>query len=233
VPNRLAFALDTATEVSGPQRAELTARISQQKENGRRTSDIWAGRRWIVRFLAFCCIGLIPWTIGLALTLPRAYLVNDWPFAWTGFDALLLACLGLTAWSLWKQRQIAIPVSMITSVLLLSDAWFDIVTAHGGHCLVVSVATAIFAELPIAILLGLISVRLLHASWTPERGVGPRATSRWLWTTPLTAPLRIKRCRALSDAGKGTEVGVTHQLTVRPRVALTSTETGSLAPSNR
>jgi hypothetical protein len=233
IPNRLVFTQQQPDEPPVPQRATLIARSSEQSAKECRPSDAGAGRRWIVRFLAFCCIGLIPWTIGLALTLPRTYLVKNWPFAWTGFDLVLLTCLGTTAWSLWKQRQIAIPVSMITSVLLLCDAWFDILTAHGGHCLMVSIGTAIFAELPIAILLGLISVRLLQASWTPYRGVGSRSPSRSLWSAPLTTPLRIKRTRTFPDAGTGSAEGVTSQLEARPMVASTAPDARPLAHSNR
>jgi hypothetical protein len=232
IPNRLVFTTKEPAELSGPQRAKLIAHSFEQSPKECHPSDTGAGRRWIVRFLASCCIGLIPWTIGLALTLPRTYLVKNWPFAWTGFDLVLLTCLGITAWSLWKQRQVAIPASMITSVLLLCDAWFDIVTAHGGHCLMVSIGTAIFAELPIAILLGLISVRLLHTSWTPYQGVGSRSTSRSLWSTPLTTPLRIKRSRTLRDAGTATTVGVTSQLEVWSSLASTAMDTRPLAHSN-
>jgi hypothetical protein len=114
----------------------------------------------IAWFLVLCCIGLIPWTIGLALTLPRSYPVGNWPLAWTGFDIVLLVCLGTTAWALWRQRQVAVAASMITSALLLCDAWFDIVTAHSGRCVVVSLMTASFVEIPIALLLGVVSVRL-------------------------------------------------------------------------
>lgn len=119
-------------------------------------------RGWIVGFLALCCVVLIPWTVGLAVTLPRHYLVGNWPLAWTGFDIILLACLSTTAWALWKQRQVAIPAAMVTSALLLCDAWFDIVTAHPGRCMILSIATAMFAELPVAVLLGLISIELLR-----------------------------------------------------------------------
>jgi hypothetical protein len=147
------------------------------------------GRR-IVQLLALCCVGLIPWTIGLALTLPSHYLVVSWPLAWTGFDLLLLGCLSTTAWALWKQRQVAIPASMITSVLLVCDAWFDILTAHGGRCLTVSIATALIAELPLAGLLGVISIRLLHATLrAAAHRVDPGTPSPQLWRMALvTAP---------------------------------------------
>ncbi|HEV3212023.1 MAG TPA: hypothetical protein VGZ03_01365 [Acidimicrobiales bacterium] len=117
-----------------------------------------------MRLLAACCLGLVPWTIGLALRLPRSYLVGNWPLAWAGFDVILLGCLGATAWALWRRRLVAIPASLITAALLLCDAWFDVVTAHGGRCLLLSVATALGAEIPMATLLGLIAIRLLYGS---------------------------------------------------------------------
>jgi hypothetical protein len=152
---------------------------------------VLGSRHRIALFLALCSLFLIPWTIGLAVTLPRSYLVGNWPLAWTGFDIVLFACLGTTAWGLWKQRQVAAVASLVTSVLLLCDAWFDIVTAHGGRCLAMSVATAVFAEIPIAVLLGLVSVRLLRAN--QRTLLGAEAQSDSLWRAPLS--LRREQCR--------------------------------------
>jgi hypothetical protein len=119
------------------------------------------------------------------VTLPRSYLVGNWPLAWTGFDIVLLVCLGTTAWALWRQRQVAVAASMITSALLLCDAWFDIVTAHSGRCLVVSLMTAAFVEIPIALLLGVVSIRLLRANQRAVVGIGAHPAS--LWRAPLVS----------------------------------------------
>jgi hypothetical protein len=171
-------------ELDGLERARLLRALSvpvpDRSVMGR---SLLSSRRRIVCLLALCCLGLIPWTIGLAVTLPRSYLVASWPLAWTGFDIILLGCLGSTAWALWKQRQVAVAASMVTSALLLCDAWFDIVTAHSGRCLILSVITAVFAEIPIAILLGVISVRLMHASVRAAPSIGLSSGS--LWRTPL------------------------------------------------
>jgi hypothetical protein len=153
--------------------------------NIRPREGIATSPRWVVRILALCCVGLIPWTIALAATLPRQYLVADWPLAWTGFDVILFGCLSTTAWALWKQRQVAVPASMITSVLLVCDAWFDILTAIGGRCLIVSIATAILAELPLAVLLAVISIRLQQANAQVARGLEPSAALQSVWRTPL------------------------------------------------
>ena len=145
-----------------------------------------SSRGRMVCFLSLCCLGLIPWTIGLAVTLPRSYLVDNWPLAWVGFNTILLACLGTTAWALWKQRQVAVVTSMVTAVLLLCDAWFDVITAHSGRCLVLSITTAVLGEIPIGVLLGLISTRLLHASQEAAHGSGSSPIS--LWRVPLRWP---------------------------------------------
>jgi hypothetical protein len=150
------------------------------------TVEVGPVRRWIVRFLSLCCLVLIPWTIGLGVTLPRHYLVENWPLAWTGFDAILLGCLSTTAWALWKQRQVAVPAAMVTSALLLCDAWFDILTAHPGRCMILSIGTAMFAELPVAILLGVISIELLRLNMGQAGVSAPEPQT--LWRAPLLAP---------------------------------------------
>jgi hypothetical protein len=177
----------TFFELDGLERAYVLRAISPPTPD----KSAWqsgppVSRSRIACFLALCCLGLIPWTIGLAVTLPRSYLVANWPLAWVGFDIILLGCLGTTAWALWQRRQVATVASMITSILLFCDAWFDVLTAHGGRCLVLSITTAVLAEIPIGILLGLISIRLQRASRDP----GPRdgASSISLWRMPLSWP---------------------------------------------
>jgi hypothetical protein len=138
-----------------------------------------------VVFLLVCAVGLIPWTVGMAVTLPARYVVGSWTLIWAGLDIPLLVCFAVTAWALWNQRPIALPAAVFTSALLLSDAWFDVLTAHGGRDLLVSAATALLGEIPGAIVLAAISIRLLRAN-APFRAVDatgdhpPR-----LWPAPL------------------------------------------------
>lgn len=176
-------------ELPQPYQAAVLRRLHQQPADTA-TSDRVAGsaRRWIVGFLALCCVVLIPWTIGLAVTLPRHYLVGNWPLAWTGFDIILLGFLSTTAWALWKQRQVAIPAAMVTSALLLCDAWFDILTAHPGRCMILSIATAMFAELPVAILLGGSSIELLrlNMSIVHPGETGPKLQALWRARLPAS-----------------------------------------------
>jgi len=192
MPEQTACILQMMDELSQPERAEVLRRSRQlSAEAAPHNRDTENARRWIARFLALCCLVLIPWTIGLAVTLPGHYLVGNWPLAWTGFDIILLGCLSTTAWALWRQRQVAVPAAMITSALLLCDAWFDILTAHTGRCLIVSIATAVFAELPIAALLGLTSIRLLRINMGVARHAEPTAMLQPLWRTPLVASTAV------------------------------------------
>jgi hypothetical protein len=117
-----------------------------------------------VAFLLVCAVGLIPWTVGLAVTLPARYVVGSWTLTWAGFDTALVVCFAVTAWALWNQRPIALRAAVSTSALLLCDAWFDVLTAHGGRDLLVSAATALLGEIPGAIVLAAISIRLLRAN---------------------------------------------------------------------
>ena len=175
------------SELNHGERARvLQALVGSAPENSLPPDSRSPSRGRMVCFLALCCLGLIPWTIGLALTLPRSYLVDTWPLAWVGFDTILLGCLGTTAWAFWKKRQVAVVASLVTSVLLLCDAWFDVITAHSGRCLELSITTAILGEIPIGVLLGLVSIRLLDASRARDPASGPLPIS--LWQAPLRWP---------------------------------------------
>lgn len=137
-----------------------------------------------VVFLLVCAVGLIPWTVGLAVTLPARYVVGSWTLTWAGFDIALVACFAVTAWALWNQRPIALPAAAFTSALLLSDAWFDVLTAHGGRDLLVSAATALLGEIPGAIVLAAISIMLLRANAPFVPQTRPGTTHQPLWPAP-------------------------------------------------
>jgi hypothetical protein len=93
--------------------------------------------------------------------------------------------------SRWKQRQVLIPAAIITSVLLLCDAWFDVLTANGHRQLIVSIATALVGELPLAAVLCLVSIRALRMAGRAPRGLPPSAPVSPLWRTPFfTTPSR-------------------------------------------
>jgi hypothetical protein len=54
-------------------------------------------QRRSVLFLVACVAGLIPWTVGLAVTLPHRYVVGTWTLTWTGFVMAVIAARLLRA----------------------------------------------------------------------------------------------------------------------------------------
>ncbi|WP_265443173.1 hypothetical protein [Flexivirga meconopsidis] len=109
---------------------------------------------------AVCTALLLPWVVYLALTLPDQYVAHAWALTWTGFDALLVVMLGLTAFFAWKRRVLVVLTSFATGVLLLADAWFDITTADPDDVRL-SIVSAIVVEIPLACFLMFIGASIV------------------------------------------------------------------------
>jgi hypothetical protein len=119
-------------------------------------------RRIFLTILAASLLVLIPWIAYLAMSLPDRYLAGQWKAAWVGFDIALMGCLGWTAWNAWQRRQMLVLSAMITATLLVCDAWFDVVLDWGTSDMWGSLVTAALVELPLAVLLARVSVRLIR-----------------------------------------------------------------------
>jgi hypothetical protein len=115
---------------------------------------------------------LVPWVAQLATTLPDHHSAHQWRLAWSGFDAALTLAFAFTAFLGWRRRQIAITALTVLGVLLLCDAWFDVTLSWGTSEQTASILSAIFAEVPVAILAFAIAHRLLretvHYVWHLE-----------------------------------------------------------------
>jgi hypothetical protein len=96
---------------------------------------------------------MIAWTVILVRTLPAHYLAGQWRVAWTGFDLALVVMLAAMAWAIWRRRQVALLIMVITATLLLCDAWFDITLSWGGSEEWTSVLTAFGCEIPLAVVM--------------------------------------------------------------------------------
>lgn len=125
---------------------------------------------------------LLPWIVYLALQLPDHYVARNWATAWVGFDVLLLVMFALTAILGLLRRQLLVLTAFGTGVLLICDAWFDVITAAPSDRWF-SAATALLVELPVAALLIGGALRLTKISaerlWLLEPG-------QPLWTVPLS-----------------------------------------------
>jgi hypothetical protein len=97
-------------------------------------------------------IGVIAWIAFLVMTLPANYVAHNWPATWVGFDVMLVAFMAMTAALVFLRPQLVPLTAFTTGVLLICDAWFDVMTA-GPHDLWASALTATLVELPLAVIL--------------------------------------------------------------------------------
>jgi hypothetical protein len=142
----------------------------------RRSVQIRRIREW----LALCAaVALVPWTVYLGFTLPQSYNAQHWELVWVGFDILLLTFLVATALLGFIRHHLLTLFAFATGVLLVCDAWFDVLTAKRVD-LAVSVLTAALGELPLAVVLIVGPLRIARL----QSGPGGR-TSRWIgWPFP-------------------------------------------------
>lgn len=126
-------------------------------------------------------IALIPWMIYLAFTLPANYVAHNWPATWIGFDFVLITTMIFTAVLGWLRRELVILPGFTTGVLLICDAWFDIMTAAPGQ-VGMSVLTAGLINLPLATLMITGAVRIVRLTATRLWFLDPETPA---WRLPL------------------------------------------------
>lgn len=108
---------------------------------------IRAARRTLV---IGCAAALNPWTVFLALTLPKDYISHHWAATWVGFDVILIAVFGRTVVLGLLSSPWAAVTAFASGVLLVCDAWFDVMTSSGSDR-VIAIVFALLVELPLAV----------------------------------------------------------------------------------
>ncbi|MDQ6686536.1 MAG: hypothetical protein M3Z50_02820 [Actinomycetota bacterium] len=107
---------------------------------------------WVGIPFAVAAVLLVPWIIYIAVNLPARELSPNYDLAWAGFDVMLFASLACTAVAALRRSQWLELSAAWAAGLLVTDAWFDIVTAPDGRTLFRAFAMAFLVELPLAAL---------------------------------------------------------------------------------
>jgi len=107
--------------------------------------------RWAALLLGGTALVLVPWTLYLSYSLPARHVTDHWSLAWSGFDVGLATSLVVTALGVARDAPWLEAAAAVSTALLLTDAWFDIVLSHGGGERLEAVALAAVAELPLAV----------------------------------------------------------------------------------
>jgi hypothetical protein len=165
-------------------------------------------RRFGLMFMTACCVVLACWIAILIMTLPSRYTSSHWQLAWVGLDIAELAGFAATAWAAWHQRQVVIFFMIITSTLLVCDAWFDLALDYGSRGFTTSLVFALVVELPLAFLLFNSARRLVRVTIaTMMRLDGTAGHVPPLWRIPLFAdgleeclPARLRPGSAEAEA---------------------------------
>jgi hypothetical protein len=167
------------------QRRDLILRLAPNPGGlpSRRTMDRL--RKWRTVLMLVCAAALIPWTVYLAITLPSHYVARNWVATWVGFDILLVAMMVLTALAGWKRKQFVFPTAFATGVLLICDAWFDVMTSQRGGDLTQALLSALLVELPLAFVLIAGPLRLLRYVAIRHGMIHPDSH---LWRMPIPIP---------------------------------------------
>ena len=153
---------DDIARMEPDERRDLIARLARPLDDvvdnpGRLRTQ----RRLRIGLALTAAVLLVPWTIYLAVSLPREHKVRDWGPLWVGFDGIELLLLAVTFWLSRQRRTIGLLVAFATGVVLLCDAWFDLLTSAPGD-LWQAVASAVVVEIPLAVLLMSGAVRALR-----------------------------------------------------------------------
>jgi hypothetical protein len=168
-------------------------------------------RRLALLIAAGCCVILAGWIVVLAASLPHHFDAHHWRAVWVNFDVFLLAAFAATAWAIWRERQILILLLVLIGTMLLCDAWFDVGTSLATSGFVISLLSALVAELPLAVLAFVGARRLLRA--TVAAGILAGEGFRSGQAIPAAA---VTRTEDWGRAGTRGRVGAGHSLRRTP-----------------
>lgn len=98
-----------------------------------------------------CAMVMIPWTVYLGYDLPRRARTNHYDVAWTGFDVLLAGALLSVTWTALRRSDWLPVAGACSATLLITDAWFDVMTSTGRLETISAIIMALMVELPLAV----------------------------------------------------------------------------------
>jgi hypothetical protein len=167
--------------LTSDERADLITRLEQPLSELVDLDYLGRIRRIRLSVMIGSSIAMIPWLAYLYVTLPDRYVAHNWTVTWVGFDILLVAFMLATAALGYLRRQLLMLAAFTSGVLLICDAWFDLMTA-GPKDVWLSVTTALLIELPLAIFMITGALRIVRLTMMRFGKIDP---GRQLWDLPL------------------------------------------------
>jgi hypothetical protein len=114
--------------------------------------------RWLGPLAVLCVIGLVPWIVYLAMVLPHHARSVHYDIAWVGFDIAMWFVLAALAWCAIRRRPATAQLAAVAAMMLIVDAWFDVVTTANPSQRTYAIASAAIVEIPLAVLCAWVAV---------------------------------------------------------------------------
>jgi hypothetical protein len=121
--------------------------------------------RWAGPLFALFAVIMVPWTVYIGESLPSRQSSPHYDVAWAGFDVILLLALAATGYTALRRSRYLALAATATAVLLVVDAWFDLMTTPSAQ-ITQSIVLAALVELPLAVVCGWLA---LHTEELSER----------------------------------------------------------------
>jgi hypothetical protein len=99
--------------MSATERRELIHRLERPLAELLPEAVLARVRRVRLVLMIGAIVGLVPWTVYLAITLPDKYIAHDWLATWVGFDVLLLVFIASTAPLGLLRRQLSVLTAVV------------------------------------------------------------------------------------------------------------------------
>jgi len=169
------------TALTPDERAELISRLERPLNDLIDPEYLGRMRRIRLTLMIVGSIAMIPWLAYLYVTLPDRYIAHNWTVTWIGFDVLLVVFMLATAVLGYFRRQLLMLAAFTSGVLLICDAWFDLMTASPKD-LWLSLTTGFLIEVPLAIFMITGALRIVRLTMMRLRRMDSQTQ---LWQLPL------------------------------------------------
>ena len=156
--------------------------------------------RWLGPLALCCLIGMLPWIVFLAFTIPQRSSAQHYDLAWIGFDCAMWLVLAALAFFALRRHPATEPVAAVASTMLVVDAWFDVTTSADRKQFLIALVLACTAELPLAIICAWAAVnaerirarayRGLHMRWEIALKLLRERTGAVVSSPPAAPPRR-------------------------------------------
>ena len=101
---------------------------------------------WVYLVVA---VGLIGWTVVLALSLPKENLEHHYRLTWVGFDLIEVLAIGLTAYLAFRlDARVLVPATVVATLLVAGPEATPTLTSRLRHDLTPEDAEPVLAQHP-------------------------------------------------------------------------------------